>query len=300
MPLTLLFSSCDVKSEMTKSTISHLVFGGDVMFSRFVGRQMKIDNDYGSYLENVAELFKNADMAFVNLESPLHEVPLFQKDGAMFRADAKSLQSLTNAGIDVVSLANNHFGDGSRTGMKYTMEKVQESGLKYVGAGKDLGDAFEPYYFTSHGTRFALFAFCDVTPSYAAEENKVGYAPLPDKYVLENDLFPEAKQHADVIIVSLHTGEEFVPHPSEKKKDKFHMLTDAGASLVVGHHPHVIQDVEEYNGGLIYYSLGNLVFDQAEENTKKGMVAEVEFDGGKISSHTEHIVNIDDHFKPKL
>ncbi len=281
--------------ESTEEEIS-LIFGGDVMMSRFVGKAME-KHGFGVVLEEVVPVLSSADIAFINLESPFHTIPLFQPEGAQFRADLRTISSLVNAGIDVISLANNHFGDGRREGMKITMDHIEEHGMYYVGAGETPEEAAAPLFLEEKGVTVGYLAYSDVTPLYAANSKLRGYALLPDLDTFAEQVASAAAQ-SDILVVSLHTGTEFSSTPTEEQVAYSRSAIDAGAQVVVGHHPHLVQPVERYGDGIIAYSLGNLVFDQEQEGADQGLLLEVVFEGDMLLGHEEIPVVIKDYWKP--
>lgn len=273
-----------------------LVFGGDVMLSRYVDVLMKKYKDYQGPLRGVVDLLSAADIAFVNLESPFNPNPRYFSRGMVFGADIKAMEGLIQAGIDIVSLANNHFGDSGQKGMIFTMEKLLENNIYYTGGGIDSREANSPRFITSNGITFAFLAYCDISKYYAATKNKAGYALVPDLLFLKEQI-ERAKRLADVVIISIHTGAEYVRYPHQRLIDFSHQAIDYGASLIIGHHPHVIQPMEYYKDGVIFYSLGNLVFDQYFPGTKEGILAEIKFEDTEIVKTKVHPIVIEGLWK---
>ncbi len=285
--------------DTTPPPINTLIFGGDVMLSRYVDIQMIKNNNYKGPLEGISEYMSSADITFVNLESPFSPTPLHQPLGMVFGADIKSLEGIKHAGIDIVSLANNHFGDSKREGMDYTMDQLKNNHIYYTGAGKNTLEANTPTYIESKGIIFAFLGYSDISPYYAALENTSGYALIPDNETLKTQI-EKAKLSADIVIISIHTGIEYAKYPQQRLKDFAHTAIDCGASLVIGHHPHVIQPVEQYKDGLIFYSLGNLVFDQYFDGTKEGILSEIVFENKSIKGYKITPIIIEDLWKARL
>ena len=216
----------------------------------------------------VADALRQADIAFANLEAPITEGGVPANKDYVFRAPASAAESLAAAGIDVVSLANNHALDYGPEGLSDTMAALQSSGIVYVGAGPDEAAARRPAIVTVKGLRLAFLSYVN-TPddsvsgfsvaSTAATVDRAGVAWATPEAVAQD--VAQAARQADIVIVSLHTGFEYREAPNALQLQLAHAAIDAGASLVLGHHPHVLQGIEEYKGGLIAYSLGNFVFD---------------------------------------
>ncbi|MBI5414100.1 CapA family protein [Candidatus Peregrinibacteria bacterium] len=282
--------------EVHKNT---LIFGGDVMLSRYVDVLMEKNNDYTAPFQDIAEYLSSADITFVNLESPFDRAPQHFSGGMVFGADVKSIEGLLFAGIDIVSLANNHIGDAGKEGVLYTMDMLKENDIRFVGAGENSESSLEPTFLVANDVVFGFLAYSDISPYYAATEEKPGYAMIPDADLLRERI-QRTKEIADVVIVSVHTGSEYISRPHKDFVEFAHNAIDAGASLVIGHHPHVIQPVEEYNGGIVFYSLGNLVFDQLLSETKKGILAEVRFEDAKITGYEIKPIVIEKLWKPRF
>jgi poly-gamma-glutamate synthesis protein (capsule biosynthesis protein) len=184
-----------------------------------------------------------------------------------------------------VSLANNHTLNFGETGLKDTFNYLIQAGIKYVGAGNNEQEAYAPVYLEEKGIRFAFLAYDDAffTPaSYEAGGNRAGAAFMrPDKMAAA---VKEADKKADFVIVSLHAGVEYVAEPNEAQVNFAHAAIEAGADLVLGHHPHVVQTMERYKGKYIFYSLGNFVFDQPQlQETKDGLAVKIYFTKNGIS-----------------
>lgn len=236
-----------------------LVAAGDVLFARSVGTKI---SRYGKDwpFQKVASTIRSADIAFCNLECPLSAKGIKVNKLICFKADPANVKCLTNAGFDIVSLANNHALDCSRTGLTETMRVLDKAGIAYTGSGKTLADAAQPTILEVKGVKVAFLARNAWMPESTWYRQDVpGIAPL-ESSAIEQEI-RDAKSKADVVIVSLHWGVEYSKTPSEEQVKLAHKMIDAGADLVLGHHPHVTQKIEKYHGGVIAYSLGNFLFD---------------------------------------
>lgn len=244
-----------------------LVAVGDVMLGRTVGEGILAQG--ASYpFQFVAEALQAADVAFANLESPITARGQPAPKDFVFRAPALAARSLAEGGIDVVSLANNHALDYGLVGLFDTLAGLEAMGIAQAGAGQDLEEARRPAVLTVKGLNIAFLAYVN-TPddsvsgfslaATAAGPDKAGVAWATPETVTAD--VAQASQQYDVVVVSLHTGFEYQEAPNELQAQLAHAAIDAGADLVLGHHPHVLQGIDQYRGGLIIYSLGNFVFD---------------------------------------
>lgn len=260
---------------------TRLLFGGDVMLSRFVGRLARIRNDSASPLRDLAPLLASADITFVNLEAPFSDRGHTVESGMIFKAEPDMVEALKLAGIDIVSTANNHARDCGAYGVAYTYDWLAMNGIAVAGTGMDRDAAHAGRVLEANGTRFGFLA-------YTYDQSNGNYTDTDDRIaVMDSDDLKEdmaaMRKRADVIIVSMHAGIEYQPRPNAQQKAFARLAIDQGARIVVGHHPHVTQPAEEYHGGVIFYSLGNLVFDQFQrKETQKGNLAEVVFTGTKL------------------
>ncbi|MFQ5880117.1 MAG: CapA family protein [Dehalococcoidia bacterium] len=243
---------------------------GDVMLGRGVG-DLARDQGRRYPLAEVAGVLGRADIAFANLEAPLTDVGRPQVKDFVFRADPASADALAWSGIDVVSLANNHAMDYGGQGLLATIDALDEAGIDHVGAGADGGDAYRPLVVTVRGLRIAFLAYVNVPDDSVSGFSTRGVAAGPSApgvawgtaQTIGRDV-ERARVMADLVVVSLHSGYEYQEMPNDLQVELAHAAVDAGAHLVLGHHPHVLQGLESYGDGLIAYSLGNFVFDLDE------------------------------------
>lgn len=258
-----------------------ILFGGDVMLARGVAQAARAHNDYAWPLREIAPRFRDADIAFVNLESPFAAMPNPQSTNMVFRAQREMVAGLATAGIDVVSTANNHARDAGAQGVDRTLSILREHGIAAAGTGRDFNEAHAGVVLTRNAIRFGFLA-------YTYDANNGIYTDIDPRIALADAAqmrvdVASLRQRADVVIVSMHHGWEYYTTANPYQKAFAKAAIDAGAAVVVGHHPHVVQPWERYGGGVIFYSLGNLVFDQSEPAaTKKGLLAEVTFRGAAL------------------
>jgi len=267
-----------------------LVFGGDIMLSRVVNAKMEKYQNYSWPLEKIAPLFKEADLAIANLESPFLITKNYQvlTGSFSFKANPKSVEALTLAGFDVLSLANNHILNQGAKGVTDTYKVLDDAGISYAGTIEHNLTIKE-----SNGVKFAFL-------SYTYNDDSKLIANMSDNSKIKADIMA-AKKQADVVIVMMHAGTEYTRKPNTQQSSFAHLAIDSGADLVVGGHPHWPQTTEIYNGKTIIYSLGNLVFDQMwSKDTSVGLVAKVYFDG-KEQTNIEYIpINIKDYGQAEI
>lgn len=198
-----------------------------------------VGDDYEYPFAHVREIFEQDDFTFINLEVVLGvDIGRQANKTFVFSGPEEYVQIMTSSSVEAVTLANNHSEDFGTEGYENTRRVLEESGIAYVEAkGTTL-------FTTESGLVIGLYADCFNFSQSDIEENIA--------YLWE--------QGAEIVICAFHWGAEGTYQPNEKQIHYGHAAIDAGATLVVGNHPHVLQPIEEYNGGLIYYSLGNFSF----------------------------------------
>ncbi len=261
-----------------------LAVAGDVMFDRGVRR---VCGERGSDwpLSAVRPVLTAADVAFLNLETSIARGGArLPGKGIWFRSDPEFAQRLADAGVDVVTLANNHVLDYDDPAFAETLSNLAAAGIAACGAGKDLAQARRPAVIWANGISVAFLGYSEFAHIYwsvarpkrfVAGAASPGITPWDREVILEDIRL--AKRLADHVVVSFHWGDEYVSMPADRQVQLAHAAIDAGASVVHGHHPHVLQPVEVYHGGVIVYSMGNFVFDQKKPRTVESMIALVTF-----------------------
>jgi poly-gamma-glutamate capsule biosynthesis protein CapA/YwtB (metallophosphatase superfamily) len=260
---------------------TRIVLGGDVMLSRFVGRLARAWGDPAFPFRDLAPLLAAADIAFVNLEAPFsdHGNPL--EEGMVFKSEPEMIAGLELAGIDVVSTANNHARDCGSHGVEFTLDWLARHGIAAVGTGRSERDAHTGAVLTRNGVRFGFLAYTFNQTNGIHTDLDPRIAGI-DVASLRQDL-AGLLARADVAIVSMHAGVEYAARPNRQQIEFARAAINAGARVVVGHHPHVVQRWERIGDGVVFYSLGNLVFDQSQRvETQHGGLAEIIFRGRTI------------------
>lgn len=245
---------------------------GDVMLDRAVAARISERGVEWPFAE-VRDVLKSADLAFCNLECPLSARGIKVNKRICFKADPVNAACLTDAGFDIVSLANNHSMDCSRPGLVETMECLDEARIAYVGAGATPSDAARPVIINMKGLKIAFLARNAWLPERIWSRPDAPNSSYLDPDAIESEVRDAASQ-ADVVVVSLHWGNEYYSVPTDEQVELARRTIEAGADLILGHHPHVLQPVEEYKGGVIAYSLGNFLFDSPFRNCRQSTILE--------------------------
>ncbi|RNB79276.1 CapA family protein [Brevibacillus panacihumi] len=244
----------------------HLSFVGDVMMAGNV-EKMLIEKGYDYPYTEVATWFAQDDITIANLETPVTTRGTPPENKAfIYKSPPAALPALKEAGIDVVNLANNHSMDQGVEGLLDTFSFLDKNQIAYIGAGKDMERAYAPVIIEKNGIRVAFLGFSRVIPevSWYAGKNKPGMAATYDP-ALAVKAIQEARTQADLVVVIPHWGEERKDDPVDHQTQLARAYIDAGADLVVGGHPHVLQGFETYKDKWIAYSLGNFVFTRSTE-----------------------------------
>ena len=278
---------------------------GDIMLDRGVKYVVEKygDKDYKFPFLNIADYLSKADITFGNLESQISDKG--KKIGTVnsFRADPKAIDGLKYAGFDVVSVANNHFLDYDRDAMEDSFNRLKTAGIMHIGGGSNEDEAFLPKIIEIKGVKIGFLAYCAVgSTGWRAGKDSPGIAFITNKDIkkIKEDI-KKAKEKVDILIVSSHAGTEYQVKSDSSQQSFYRSFIQAGADLVLGHHPHVAQELEGYPPGWIQYSLGNFVFDQGfSEATMKGILLEVKIKEKKIQEVSEKQIEMNKNFQPEL
>lgn len=283
--------------ENKTTTIS---FVGDIMLTRGVRSSVEknFGGDYSKLFENLSEL-KNADILFGNLEGDVSNVGNNVGSKYSFRMDPSILPVLKTAGFDILSFANNHVGDWNISAFKDTLSRLKEIGILKTGAGENKEDATNPTIIEKNGIRFGFLGFSDVGPNWIeAKVDTAGILLASDPNL--GEIIKNAKTKSDVLIVSFHWGIEYKLVHSTRQEDLAHTAIDNGADMIIGHHPHIIEDIEEYKGKPIVYSLGNFIFDDTStKDMMRGMFFSATYEGKNLTKINHKIITLNKKYQPE-
>ncbi|MDP2629663.1 MAG: CapA family protein [Candidatus Harrisonbacteria bacterium] len=281
-----------------------VLFVGDIMLDRAVREKIEANQDPLFPFLHVSDELSQADVVFGNLEGPITAGGTKSGSEYSFRFEpVGTLNALLFGGFDVLSLANNHIFDYGQVGMLDTFENLEKAGIQYLGAGSNHTQANDARItFFEDGTGIAWLGYTNLYPKTL---EATATAPGISDSTLENIVKKIEELKADetihLIVVSYHWGEEYEKKANKVQQDIAHALVDAGADLVIGHHPHVVQKVEKYKDAYIAYSLGNFVFDQSfSKETMEGLMLKAIIEDQKIVKIEEIDVSINDNFQPEL
>jgi len=254
-----------------REAVVELIAVGDVMLGRDIA-------SVPEPLSGITPWLRSADLAMGNLECVLAEGGTARPGPYRLRAPSPAAGVLANAGFDLLGLANNHTLDYGPEGLAETVTRLHEVGIATVGAGPDQADAARPVIRDVGGMRLAFLAFNTVAdPDDIAGPG--GWTRAMWDQTKAVSAIAAVRAEAAAVIVSLHWGYEYELRPDPAQHDIAQALLDAGADLVIGHHPHVVQGTEIRGDGFVAYSLGNLIFDQQQGDTRQGLALRAFFDG---------------------
>lgn len=297
---TNVYYSYDEKIAAAENTEITLGFVGDMMLDRGVETSV-IKNFGGNYDKVFAEVptLKNDDILFANLEGPISDKGRNVGSKYSFRFDPAVTESIKKAGFDILSFANNHVGDYSDEAFLDTLGRLAENNILVTGAGENYELAKKPTIIERSGIKIGYLGFSDVGPEWMkATDAKPGILLANDPNL--ETIIKDASEVVDFLVVSVHWGDEYKAH-NKRQELLARKIIDSGGNLVVGHHPHVTQDVEEYKDGLIIYSLGNFIFDQYfSAETMQGQYAQVTINKSGIKDHNEIIFKINKEYQPVI
>jgi gamma-polyglutamate biosynthesis protein CapA len=283
-----------------------LLFVGDIMLSRGVANQIEKHNDPRWPFLKIASTTQAADLIFGNLEGPISSRGKNQGSIYSFRVKPEVVEGLKFSGFDVLSLANNHIWDWGKDALADTVAMLEHSSIESAGAGGNYKEANAPAIKKINGTKIEFLAYTNLYPeTLKAKENSAGISDFDlekiKSKIKELNGSAGSPQAADIIIISLHWGQEYQTHSNLDQQNIAHFLIESGADLIIGHHPHVVQEVEKYLGGWVTYSLGNFIFDQNfSAETMTGLMLKVIVKNKKISEILPVKIKINSAFQPEI
>lgn len=264
-----------------------LAFAGDILLDGFVGEQIAAYGVKFPFVK-VAPALQQADLAFANLETPVSTRGKPAAKSFVFRSHPATLAGLSFAGIDGVTLANNHILDYGPDAMLDTLSYLDQYKLGHTGAGKNAAEAFMPYTKQIKGKRIAILGASRVLsgPSWHAGASRPGAASAYEPEPLLQAIRKSA-QTDDYTIVYMHWNEEFKDYPLKESRTLARQMIDSGADIILGAHSHTLMGIEYYKHKPIYYSLGNFVFNRSTrggEKTVHSMLLRFTISGEELSA----------------
>ena len=248
--------------------VVHLAAVGDIMLDRALGDSLR-SGDIDYLFAPIGDTLITPDYTIGNLESAMGETGQRESKGYTFQAPPEAAEALGRAGFDILTLANNHAMDFGVDGLLEAIDIIEANGMVSVGAGIDANEARRAAVLSRNNVNIAILAYVDVPIEFRGFDARVWEAG-PDKagvawadpVDIQEDVSAALKD-SDVVVVLLHSGYEYIERPSPPQMNAAHAAIDAGASLVIGHHSHVLQPVEFYQDGVIVYGLANFAFEDA-------------------------------------
>jgi poly-gamma-glutamate capsule biosynthesis protein CapA/YwtB (metallophosphatase superfamily) len=280
-----------------------VVMVGDLYLSSWLEPILLKNPAYPYADPGIRELFDHADLVFGNLEAPFSQRgEVYVEKKYTFRCHPGVAPALIAGGFDFVSLANNHIMDFGPEALEDTIAVLQEHGVAYAGAGRNLEEARRPALMERKGLRIAVLAYNSTFPlEFNAGSDRPGTARGGWDHLRED--VQKAAGLADLVMVSFHWSGERVKVPRDYQRSFGRLCIDAGAHVVFGHHPHVHQGVEVYKNGLIAYSLGNFIFAGYSSSTRDSIILKVRLDRKGVREAEIHPININNYeveFQPQL
>jgi len=258
---------------------------------------------FGYPFEGTREVLQSGDIVIGNLEAPLTTGGKRYEDKEYtFKAPIETAAALKDAGFTHLSLANNHMMDYGPEGLTSTLAALDDAGLLYAGAGENIFKARAASITEINGKKIAFLSFSKTYPvEFYAGTEQSGTAPGYKKHVTRE--IKKAREAADIVIVAYHWGGERLEEPRDYQKEFARLSIDSGADVVLGHHPHVLQGVEYYKDGVIFYSLGNFAFGSYSPSSKESIIARIVLEDDRISRVEAIPINVNNfevHFKPSI
>ncbi|WP_230426986.1 CapA family protein [Cupriavidus yeoncheonensis] len=280
-----------VASETPAGPVVSLAFVGDIMLDGIPGDTFKAGRDP---FADFARILDAADIRIGNLECVIASRGRPERKPFTFRANPYWVNVLKGH-FTALSLANNHTGDFGRDAFSEMLDLLEAQKLSYFGGGRNLAEAHAPLLIERNGLRIALLGYNEIFPrSFEADHAAPGLAWSEDEQVIADIVNARRLHHADLVIPFMHWGIEHEHHASARQRRLAHAMIDAGANAVIGGHPHVTQDIEQYKGRPIFYSLGNFVFDGfKDEDNNTGWLARLEVDRSGVHRWQIYVARTD-------
>lgn len=276
----------DIEKGVRSQTIT-IISTGDIGLVRDINYEIQKRHDPNYPFLKIGDYLKNADLTITNLEGPLiNNCPIILT-GFKFCGEDTNVKGLVYAGIDAVSLANNHSTNYGLEGLNETVNTLKSNGIKPFGFNSGIE------YMEVKSKKVALVGFVELGNNWAGLNNAT-----PANVA---KLVSETKTKADVIITAFHWGVEYTHKPTQNQVSLAHIAIDNGADIVLGNHPHWIQLNEIYKGKFITYAQGNTIFDQDwSQETKEGVIYKFEYKENKFMKIDEIYTIIEQNTQPRF
>lgn len=292
-------SASPIPPSSPASDLTTLLFTGVIVPARCVQAAIDERGDPHYPYAEVREIITQADLAVGTLNATISDYPA--RTGCVSTyvlvGGSENADALARAGFDAMSVATNHIKNcgesncGDRAFFD-TLDNLRRVDILPVGAGENLAHAMQPAVFTLSGVRFGIVSLGQIEPMAFAGEDTPGIAVLNEESL--RAAINAAREVSDVVIAMPHWGPEDVPTPNWIQRDLARVAVEAGADLVVGNHTHVVQAVEEVDGVMVFYGLGNFVFDQSwARDHQQGVILQVTFDGDRYAGYEFIPIHVD-------
>jgi poly-gamma-glutamate synthesis protein (capsule biosynthesis protein) len=257
-----------------------LVVGGDILLDRGVRAAADASGDSAWSFRNLGPLLAGADVVVANLECPLTSSDALIFKQFMFRGDPSMARRMREAGFTALSLANNHAYDAGRPGFVETIHHLEAAGILPLGGGNDQEEAYRARIVRTRAGTVALLAFADLPLEGLMPIDSL---PGPARFEPERAVAAvrAARSEADWVVVSMHWGLEYARAPAPRQEEVAQLLAREGVDVILGQHPHVLEPVERIGRTLVFYSLGNLVFDSPLPEASETVLARIRLRRGE-------------------
>lgn len=291
-----------LQQEIPSDQLISLAFGGDVMMDSYFADYIHTNGVDYSWTD-ITPLLNESDISVINLETSVSNRGKTSKPkGYGFRSQPHTLEGLSNAGIDLVSLANNHTYDFGEVAFLDTLHHLSDYGIEYSGAGKDIEEAMSVKIIERNNLKVGFLNFSEIIPSskFLASETHAGIANiLEENYATVLETINTSKEKCDILCVLVHWGVEYSDTPEEYQIELAHEMIDHGADAIIGHHPHVLQGIEIYKEKPILYSIGNFIFLKKNEQAGKTALFKLNFNSDQFQDGCFYPIHIK-HCKANL
>lgn len=262
-----------------------ILFAGDLLLDRGVRQEIQ-RKGLDHLFSGVDSIIDSHDFFVVNMETPLTKIesPLNKK--YIFRSEPELLPKLKAHKITHAILSNNHSMDQGKEGLLDTYKNFIKNEIETIGFGKNINEFCSPTLISTKGHTIALFGSVQIPiENWFQVDDQAGICQMQGKE-FETYIENYHQEHPDhIIVVNLHWGLEYLSTPNFTQIQHAKNLIEAGTDIIIGHHPHVIQSIQKYKGKMVYYSIGNFIFDSSHPNSKKAFLISLEIDeNGEIRS----------------